>query len=147
MATRGVSLSECPIHLFGILMHLTLAGELSSGLNHNGDVVSSRKEISCKHIRDEGCTTGSKNLPRQGHGEVLVLINKNGIVMVYLKKEGGTVSMTMSRLVLEVIACSELYIVTLSTRYILGKNNILADQQSHSDQVLPTEWSLLPLGD
>ena len=34
--------------------------------------------------------------------------------------------------------------IFLTTRYILGKKNTLADQLSHPDQVLPTEWSPLP---
>ena len=32
----------------------------------------------------------------------------------------------------------------LKARYILGRKNVLADQFSLPDQILPTEWSLLP---
>ena len=39
---------------------------------------------------------------------------------------------------------SEVYSVALTARYILGEKNILADQLSRPDQVLPMEWSLLP---
>ena len=34
--------------------------------------------------------------------------------------------------------------ICLEARYIPGKRNILADQISHPDQILPREWSLLP---
>ena len=34
--------------------------------------------------------------------------------------------------------------MNLMARFIPGKKNILADQLSRPDQVLPTEWSLLP---
>ena len=34
--------------------------------------------------------------------------------------------------------------IRLEACYILGKKNILADQLSRPDQILPTEWSLLP---
>ena len=33
----------------------------------------------------------------------------------------------------------------LQVRYIPGRKNVLANQLSHPDHVLPTEWSLLPL--
>ena len=34
--------------------------------------------------------------------------------------------------------------VTITARYILGKKNVLTDELSHPDLVLPTSWSLLP---
>ena len=39
---------------------------------------------------------------------------------------------------------SELHLIIISARYILGKKNVLADQLSHLGQVLPVEWFLLP---
>ena len=33
--------------------------------------------------------------------------------------------------------------INLTTQYLLRKKNILAEQLSRTDQVLPTEWSLL----
>ena len=33
--------------------------------------------------------------------------------------------------------------VTVTARYIPGKNDVVMDQSSHPDQVLPTEWSIL----
>ena len=39
---------------------------------------------------------------------------------------------------------TEQFLVLLTARYILGKKNILLDHPSHLNQVLPTEWSLLP---
>ena len=44
----------------------------------------------------------------------------------------------------QVIERSKLHIVSIKTRHILGKKNILGNQLSHPVQVLPTEWSLLP---
>ena len=40
---------------------------------------------------------------------------------------------------------SELHIVTILTRCILGKRNIFTDQISRLDQILPAECSLPPL--
>ena len=61
-------------------------------------------------------------------------MSDNTTVVAYLKKQGGILSR---------VAWSELHLVTLSARYIPGKKNILANQLSHLDQVLPTEWFLL----
>ena len=44
----------------------------------------------------------------------------------------------------EIILWSELHSVTLFARYIPRKKNVLEDQLSRPDQILPTEWSLLP---
>ena len=51
----------------------------------------------------------------------------NTTVVAYLKKQGGTVSRVMSILAQEVMAWTELHSVTLFTRYIPGKKNILVD--------------------
>ena len=40
---------------------------------------------------------------------------------------------------------TEQHLVNLSVRYITGKKNILASQLIRPDQVLPTEWALLPM--
>ena len=60
-------------------------------------------------------------------------------VMAYIKYRGGTVSRVMCSLAQEIMAWTELHLVTLCARYVLGKNIILADQLSHPDQILPTE--------
>ena len=54
-------------------------------------------------------------------------MSDNATVVAYLKKQGGTVSRVMCSLAHEVMDWTELHSVTLSTRYILGKN-ILAEQ-------------------
>ena len=51
----------------------------------------------------------------------------------------------MCNLAQEIILGTELCFVTLSARYIPGKKNVLMDQLSHPDQVLPMEWSLRPM--
>ena len=44
----------------------------------------------------------------------------------------------------EIILWREVHSGILSARYFLGKKHVLADQLSRPNQVLPTEWSLLP---
>ena len=52
-------------------------------------------------------------------------------------------SLDMCKLAQEIVAWLELHTVSIVAWYIPGKKNILADQLSHPDQVLPTEWSIL----
>ena len=78
-------------------------------------------------------------------GELVMLMSNNGTMVVYLKKQEGTVSRVICGLVQEIVDWSQLHLVTLSVRYIPGKKKVLADHLSCPDQDLPTELSLLPL--
>ena len=60
-------------------------------------------------------------------GETLVLMSDSAAVVVYLRKQGGTVSVDVCRLVREIIGWSELHLVSITVRYIPGKKNILAN--------------------
>ena len=59
------------------------------------------------------------------------------------EKSGGMVSLYLCRLDEEIVWL-KLHMVTTLAGYILRKRIILLDQVSPPDQVLPTEWSLLP---
>ena len=72
-------------------------------------------------------------------GESVVLMSNSATMMAYIKKL-GTVSRVMCNLAQEILTWAEQF----ATWYILAKKNIIANQFSHLDQVLPTNWSLLP---
>ena len=76
-------------------------------------------------------------------GEALVLMSNNATMVVYLTIEGGMIFLDICRLAQEIIAWSELHMVTISARCIPRKN-ILVDQLSFQDQVLLREWFLFP---
>ena len=62
-------------------------------------------------------------------------------------QEGRGCSFTrqdMCSLAQEFIEWAKLNLITITVRYIPRKNNIVADQLSRPDWVLPTEWALLP---
>ena len=75
--------------------------------------------------------------------KAIVLMSDNTTVVAYLQKQGGMFP-----------GCYAVWhrrsglgqnsTLTLLVRYIMGKN-ILVDQLSHPDQVLPTVWFPLPL--
>ena len=80
-------------------------------------------------------------------GESVILMSNNTTVMAYLKKQGGTISKVLCSLAQGEMMWVAVHSVTFIARYVYipGKKNVLADQVSHQDQDLPTEWSLLPL--
>ena len=76
-------------------------------------------------------------------GEALVLLSNNATVVTYLKKQGETVYLDLCMLTQEIITWSKLHMVSFSALCILEKN-IIMDWLSCPDQVLSTEWFLLP---
>ena len=92
-----------------------------------------REVTSFCHIGDEGSPVGLQCLPTQNHAGAFHL--------------GGRQNHSYDLLVqfdsasLQVVGISH---GTINARYILGKKSVPTYQLSRSDQVLPTEWSLLP---
>ena len=85
-----------------------------------------------------------KRLSFQDLGDSTALKSNSATVVVSLQKLEDTVSRVMWSLAEEIVAGSELHMITLTVSYILRKKNFLANQLSCPDQVLPTGWSLLP---
>ena len=79
---------------------------------------------------NEGSSISPRHLPALNH-------EWRSTVVVYLKKQGGTVFVDMWRLAQEIIAWSELHIVTILASYIPGKKNLTTDQLSCPNHVLP----------
>ena len=74
----------------------------------------------------------------------ILFMSDNTIVVAYLRNQGGTVSWATGHMTGKIVWWTELHSVTLAAQYIPGKKNVLVDQLSCPDQVILTEWSLLP---
>ena len=70
-------------------------------------------------------------------------MSDNASVVAYLRHQSGAVSHVLCCMAAEVVLWTKRHPVSLMARYIPRKKNVLADQFSHPDQVLPSEWSLL----
>ena len=77
-------------------------------------------------------------------GQSVVLMSNNTSVVAYLWHQGGTMSCRLCLMVSVIALWSEQQSVRLEALCIPGKKNILAYQLSRLDQILPTEWSMLP---
>ena len=75
-------------------------------------------------------------------GKVVMIASDNATTVSYIRKQGGTRSMTLLRLAQELYQWAESERIQLRCRHIAGKLNVLADSLSRQGQVLPTEWSL-----
>ena len=66
----------------------------------------------------------------------------NSTVVVYVNKQGGTVSRSLCLLTSRLLRWTESFDVHLDARYLPGESNVLADVFSRRGQVVGTEWSL-----
>ena len=66
-------------------------------------------------------------------------MSNNATVVAYLQHQGGTVSRVLCCMAAEVVLWTERHSLSLTATYIPGKKNVMADQLSHPDQVLPME--------
>ena len=74
----------------------------------------------------------------------VVLVSDNVSFVAYLRHQGGTMSWRLCLICIRITQWTERHLVQLEACDIPGKKNVLADQLSQPDQVLPTEWSQLP---
>ncbi|XP_070184091.1 uncharacterized protein [Littorina saxatilis] len=76
-------------------------------------------------------------------GTSITIHGDNQTCLSYLKKQGGTVSLSLSLKAEEILLWCWKRQITLSVRFVPGKLNAIADQLSRGKQVLPTEWTIV----
>ena len=78
----------------------------------------------------------------QGH-QVMVATD-NSTVVSYINKQGGTHSLTLLHLTVDLFLWLESQNIVVRARHIPGCLNVIADHLSRPNQPIPTEWSLHP---
>ena len=73
---------------------------------------------------------------------VIVIATDNTTVLLYLKRQGGSGSLSLLYWTQRVFQVFQEIMLEFRTRHIPGRQNLLADQLSPPDQVLHMEWSL-----
>ena len=78
-------------------------------------------------------------------GKAVLVATDNTTVLAYINHQGGTRSWSLMEETKKLFLLAEEMGVSLKARHIPGKLNVLADKLSRKNQILPTEWSILPL--
>ena len=70
------------------------------------------------------------------------LVTDNSTVVAFIRRQGGTHSISLFRLVRSLLLFCRDHQIHLSVRHLPGRLNALADSLSRRGRLLPTEWSL-----
>ena len=107
---------------------------------------SGGKEPPCQCSVDAYCSTGTTCFSKQIDKPDCGLMSDTTSVVVYIDKQGGTISSSLCLLARQVLAWASSSAVTIVACYITGPWNVIADQLSCMGQVRGTKWSLSPNG-
>ena len=75
-------------------------------------------------------------------GSTVAVFADNSTTVAYLRKAGGTYSVTLNSIAQRILKWAEDLHVVLTPQFITGKNNVLADSLSRPNQVQESEWTL-----
>jgi len=81
-------------------------------------------------------------LAPQVQGRSIRIMMDNVVAAAYIRREGGTRSMTLYTEARCLLLWCQDHRVHLTPHFLPGRLNVLADYQSRPDQVLATEWTL-----
>lgn len=75
-------------------------------------------------------------------GKSVAVLSDNTTAVSYIKKAGGTRSVTLNHEAQKTLQWAEDNSVTIITQFVRGESNVLADSLSRKNQVISTEWVL-----
>ena len=75
-------------------------------------------------------------------GSTVAIFADSSTAMAYLRKQGGTRSPVHNSIAQWILRWAESLQIVLAPQFILGKNNVLADSLSRTNQVQGSEWTL-----
>ena len=77
-------------------------------------------------------------------GKSVMIVSDNMSVVMYINKQGGIRSKTLSDRAIHFLRWAQTFKISLKARHIAGKLNWEADWLSRDGQIISTEWSLHP---
>ncbi len=77
-------------------------------------------------------------------GKCVMVATDNSTVVAYIRKQGGTHSLSLFRETWDLLNFCQLNGITVRVRHIPGKLNVIADSLSRGKPI-PTEWAINPL--
>ena len=102
--------------------------------------IESREHINVLELR--AIFYALKALEESVKGKKIAVFSDNTTALSYIRKQGGTKSWRLFRLVEELILWAEEKEITLIPKFIEGKKNTVADTLSRKGQIVTTEWTL-----
>jgi hypothetical protein len=75
-------------------------------------------------------------------GKHVTICGDNTTCLAYLRNQGGTLSPNLSKKAEEILLWAENQGISIATQFVPGAMNVLADQLSRPNQILPTEWTI-----
>ena len=85
---------------------------------------------------------GLQQLKEVVHNKVVAIIADNVTALAYIQKQGGTRSRTLTMEARELWTWAERNKTKLVCQFLQGKDNVVADSLSRSNQIISTEWTL-----
>ena len=75
-------------------------------------------------------------------GRVIAVFSNNTTAVAYLRRQGGTLSPTVNEVAQRILRWADQLNIILMTRFVPGRNNVVADALSRPNQVLGSELML-----
>lgn len=147
---RGATHHKVPIHEEPATHFLaTDASDTGWGAHLDGNLVSGtwsptqRRWHSNKKELYAAIAAIKRNVKILQKSHVLIQ-SDNRTLIAYIRKEGGTKSLSLLALTFQLLQIIDKHQITLTAYYVPGRYNIIADRLSRGKQ--PAEWHLLPQG-
>ena len=109
---------------------------------HVSGVWSDQKLLHINLLEMKALFLGLQLFRKDVIGHHVTVMRDNSTVMVYVNKQGGTVSQALCLLASCLLRWTESLDIHLNARYLPGQANVLADLLSRRGQVVGTEWPL-----
>ena len=111
-------------------------------LDHSGIWAEeeAREHISLLELRS--IRLGLQAFQSRLQGKTVAVMSDNTTAVSYLQKAGGTRSAALNHEAQKTLQWAEDCSITILTQFVRGRDNILADGLSRTNQVLSTEWTL-----
>ena len=130
-------------HLFSDASHSGWGTHLEPlGLEVQGLWDSASQDLHINNLELRAVFLAFQHFQNHIYNSCMMSASDNLSVVAYLKKQGGTHSPSLCRLVWELLYWCHHRNIHIQVRHIPGKLNVLADSLSRPDRILPTEWSL-----
>ena len=125
--------SDASNHGWGV----TVADRFVSGVWLEGEA-----SLSINHHELLAVERGLRALCACLEGRVVAVFSNNTTAVVYLRRQGGTLSPALNAVAQRILRWAEQLNIVLMPQFVPGRNNVVADALSRPNQVIGSDWVL-----